>query len=167
MEEAHPSRLDPAFPVASGGASQEEQQKRLQIIGESEATDGIQVESVLADELKSMMADMTPEMQSVLPDGFDVAYREKRYFSVLAQVVRGRHEAAAASRPMVIPNVDPQEGCSEAAEVDRRRALVKRLSRSMMSEVDAKVKGMWMSERKVRFFAPPILAPCRTELQRR
>ena len=159
MEEAHPSRLDPAFPVASGGASQEEQQKRLQIIGESEATDGIQVESVLADELKSMMAGMTPEMQSVLPDGFDVAYREKRYFSVLAQVVRDRHEAAAASSPMVIPKVDPQEGCSEAAEVDRRRALVKRLSRSMMSEVDAKVKGMWMSECKVQPHALQSMLP--------
>eukprot|EP00974_Lingulodinium_polyedra_P093003 9011158-Lingulodinium_polyedra.AAC.1 len=67
-------------------------------------------------------------MQSMLPDRFDVAYREKRYFSVLAKVVRDRHEAAAASNPMVIVKVDPHEGCSEAAEVDRRRALVKLLT---------------------------------------
>ena len=93
-----------------------------------------------------MMGGVTPEMRSVLPADFENAYYEKCYFSVLAKVVQEREDAGAASSRKVMEKVQPEEGCDDAAEVERRRALLKVMTPSMFGIVDTDVKNIWKAE---------------------
>ena len=124
MKERRTPRVEPAFPVTCGGASAEEQHARLQLIGEAEPSDCMEVDKILDDELTTMVAGMTPAMQRILPENFRAAYREQRYFSVFAEVIGERQASQAAMSCPVIAQVQPHEGCSEAADVHRRKALL-------------------------------------------
>ena len=128
--------LEPAFPVTSGGASPEEQQDRSAVLAVADAADAARVDAIIQAELDRMLGDMAPELKSLLPEDCHAAYREKRYFSVLAEAVGERLRSGTASSRTCMAKVQPEEGCEDAEEVDRRRALLK-----LMSPIDVRERG--------------------------
>ena len=64
-------------------------------------------------------------MRSALPESCPESYRQKHYFSVLAFVVEERQRSEAISSCTDMVKVQPNEGCDDKEEVDRRRGLLK------------------------------------------
>ena len=89
--------FNPAYPVSCGGATSEEQQERLRMLKDAQTSDAVQVDDAISDELTRMLGSMAPEVKSCLRNSFESDYREKRYYVVLAKIIRDRKETTEAT----------------------------------------------------------------------
>ena len=154
MGSAHSRSLQPAFPVTAGDATAEEQEARLALLSGADDADGAAVDEILRSEFAQMLSGLGPEMKSILPASCEAAFREKRYFSVLSEVVSKHQRTNDAVSHAGMAQVQPEEGCDDQQEVGRRRQLLKLLTPSMFLSVQKEVHSQWSAEIEAQ---PPSL----------
>ena len=146
MERVSIRVLEAAVPVSTGGASPAEQQARSALLALAHDADMIRVDECIEAEYVRLAGEMAPVMREMLPDSCSVDFRRQRYYTVLTKVVEERQRSVMPSCLMGQARVQPEDGCDDAEEVDRRRSLLKLMTPSMFLSVEAQFESQWKAD---------------------